>query len=69
MLIDNGAKVNQQNYNDATALIYASTFGHKDIAAYLLKNNANKTIADNRGNTALKHAQMQGNADIISLLE
>ena len=35
-----GAAVNQQNYNNATALIYASTFGHTDIVNYLLKNRS-----------------------------
>lgn len=69
MLIDSGAKVNQQNYNDATALIYASTFGHKDIVNYLLKNGADATIKDNRGNTALSHAKMQGNNEIAELLK
>ena len=69
LLINNGAAVNQPNYNDATALIYASTFGHTDIVSYLLKNKADKSLLDNRGNTALKHAQMQGNIEIIALLK
>jgi len=48
--------------------IYASTFGHKEIVELLLSSGADKTLKDNREKTALDHATMQGNDEIIKLL-
>jgi len=50
-LIENN--VSAQNYNGATALIYASTFGYTAIVMFLLANNADVSLTDNRGNTEI----------------
>jgi hypothetical protein len=68
MLIEHGAHVDIQNYQGATALIYAATFGRAEVAELLLAYGANAAITDQSGNTALMHAQMQGNKSMIDLL-
>ncbi|MGY0036709.1 ankyrin repeat domain-containing protein [Pedobacter sp. NJ-S-72] len=72
MVIDlNQAKadVDQMNFNGATALIFAATFGHEDIVKYLLSHGAGKSIKDNFGKTALDYAINQGTQSIIIILE
>lgn len=69
LLIDNEANVNQVNYNGANSLIFAATFGNKDVAKMLLEAGADKTIKDNRNKTALDHATIQENIEMIELLK
>jgi len=52
-----------------TALIYAATFNRQDIAKLLLDNKADTSVKDQRGNTALDHAKLQGAPALIDLLE
>ncbi|MBB6498814.1 ankyrin repeat domain-containing protein [Pedobacter cryoconitis] len=61
--------VNQVNYNGATALIFAATFGHEDITRILLKYGADKAIKDKFGKTALDYAINQENKNIIDILK
>ncbi len=68
LLIAHKTEVNRKNYNNATALIYAATFGHIDIVKELLQNGADISLKDNRGNTAFDHAKMQGNQEIMAVL-
>jgi ankyrin repeat protein len=68
-LCENKANLNQQNYNAATALIFASTFGREDIVRYLLLNGAQKNIKDRFGNTALDYAVNQENDQIVEILK
>jgi len=67
LLIDKGADVNIQNSKKATALIFAVTFGHVGAAKILLDSGANASLTDDQGNTALHHAQKQGN-DALQIL-
>jgi len=68
LLLEHGAAVNVQNYNGATALIYAATYGQLAVAEMLLAAGADKTIADVQGHTALSHAQQKGFGELVALL-
>ena len=69
LLIELGkANVNQVNANGASALIFAATFGQKDIAEKLIAHGADKSIKDNRGKTAKDHAIMQDNKVLVDIL-
>ncbi len=60
LLIASGADVNQKNVNETTALIYAATFGQKEIIKLLIENEADISARDNRGFTAEMHAKNHG---------
>ena len=68
-LVANGAHVNLVNLNQASPLVFAATFGQKAIAELLLKKGANKDLKDNSGKTALDHARLQENTELITLLQ
>lgn len=68
LIAEGGANVNAVNLSGATALIYAATFNRQSIIKMLLSKNADKTIKDQRGNSALDHAKMQGLDDLVALL-
>ncbi len=57
------------NYNNANALFFASTFGHRDIVKLLLSYGVDKYQIDNYGNQAIDYAIMQGNKEIVELLK
>jgi ankyrin repeat protein len=67
-LIEAGADVNQRNVNGATALTFAATFGHLDIAKMLLEKGADIYVPDVRGKSPLDHARMQENWEMYELL-
>jgi len=69
LLIKNKVDVNQLNYNHASALIFAATFGYAEIVTELLKAHADKFIKDSTGKTALDHALLQGNDEVVKLLK
>ncbi len=63
-----GADVNAQNNDRATALIHAAFYNLMDAAKILVNYNADKTIKDKYGNTALDYARKYEYASMISLL-
>ena len=69
LLLNHKADVNTTNFNGATALIFASTFKQVAIIKMLLEHGADTTVKDDRGNSALDHAKMQGATEVIELLE
>ena len=69
LLIEKKAQLNERNAMGATCLIYAAQFNRFEIAKLLIANGVDKTIKDNRGNTALDHAKTQGLNAFIDLLE
>jgi len=56
ILINHGAKINYQDGDNRTGLIYASMYGYPAIVDKLLAVNADLTIMDLNGNTALFYA-------------
>ncbi len=69
LLILNGADVNQGNGMGGTCLIYAVTFNHPKLVKLLLEHNADVSLRDARGQTALDHAKAKGMKTMMLLLE
>lgn len=67
-LIAHGADVNVKNFNGASAIIFAATFGQLEIAKLLLEKGADKNVKDNRGMTAFDYAENQEESNMINLL-
>ena len=75
-IISASSKLDRENNNlidlkkddGYTALHLACLNGHKNVAGYLIENNANLEVTDNRGQTVLHSAVHQGQAAIVELL-
>ena len=65
---DNNNLIDLKKDDGYTALHLACLNGHKNVANYLLENNANLEVTDNRGQTVLHSAVHQGQAAIVELL-
>ncbi|MBT5506540.1 MAG: ankyrin repeat domain-containing protein, partial [Flammeovirgaceae bacterium] len=61
--------VNLTNAMGASALIFAAMFNRKDMVELLLENQADKTIQDAKGMTALAHAEVKKASEIVKLLQ
>ncbi|CAD8132274.1 unnamed protein product [Paramecium pentaurelia] len=62
--------INEQSYgNKFTPLILATRGSHFLIVKYLLSENADKTLKDKYGNSALDYAEKQANQKIKELLQ
>ncbi len=73
-LVDAGAPVNRVNNLGWTAMLEAVILGdgsraYVDIVRRLLAAGADRTIADNDGNTPLDHARNKGHEEILRLLQ
>lgn len=68
-LIDNGVDVNYQctKYKD-TSLIIAADYGHIEVVKLLLNNNANITLQDTGGFTALIWAAVRNHENIVQYI-
>lgn len=70
LLIESGADINSRESSEGfTPLMMAAGLGELEVVKVLLRNDADKTIKDEDGDTALSHAQTKGYVDIIKLLE
>ena len=63
ILLDAGAKVNEEDKNGATALALAAYFGSLPVVKELVKNNANIQNIDYFGKTALQRAEDRGHTE------
>ncbi len=70
LLIDRGADVNTTETTEAfTPLMMAAGLGQTAVVKVLLAHKANRDLLDNDGDSALKHAENSGHADIVALLK
>ncbi len=70
LLVTQGADINRVELtNGWTSLIWAAKRGHVETVKVLLKNNADISIRDNSGNTALDYARQNNITSLIVLLE
>ena len=63
-----GTDINIRDEHGATALMWSSLRGYREIVAVLLTHKADITLQDDRGQTALHWAAMRGKTDIVKLL-
>jgi ankyrin repeat protein len=68
LFIKDGAKVDAQDKDGWTPLMWAAWSGLPAVAADLLNAGANTALVDNQGNTALTLAAMRGNAAVVQAL-
>lgn len=68
LLVSNGANVNIANKNGDTATIDAAYLGKIDNLRYLLENNADSSLKNNSGKTALDVAKSKNNNVALELL-
>ena len=61
-------KVNQQDAEGQTALIYAAKNGYPEVAELLLSQGAKTEIKDQFGRTALTVATIHGQIEVVQLL-
>jgi len=66
--VENGGEVDQPNREDQTPLLVAAGGGHYNVAKYLLEHDANTTVVDRAGWSALHHAAQNGNEATVELL-
>ncbi len=67
LLVDHGAKLDEPDGNGTTPLIYATLFGHTDVAKYLFEKGADPIHKDNTGNCAKDYAQSLNNQELLTL--
>ncbi|XP_029453236.1 ankyrin repeat and sterile alpha motif domain-containing protein 1B [Rhinatrema bivittatum] len=62
------SRVNEQNYENETALHCAAQYGHSDVAALLLQEHSDPTIRNNKLETPLDLAAHYGRLRVVKLL-
>ena len=67
-LIAQGADVNAEDDNGATALMVASAEGHSEIVSLLVSSDADVNATRSTGWTALASASTAGHGEIVNLL-
>ena len=66
--IEYGADINEKT-NGMTPLMYAARYNEVEIIKLLLDKGANLKLKDDRGNTALNHAENSNATEAIELLK
>jgi ankyrin repeat protein len=68
LLLCRDVKINQQDAEGQTALMYAAHYGHPAAVELLLSQGAKTEIKDQFGRTALTVATIQGKIDVVRVL-
>jgi ankyrin repeat protein len=68
-LLKSGININSQNIFNCTPLHYASNKGFATIVMLLFDSDANRTLTDNTGRTALSSAELCNKQEIVRLYE
>lgn len=66
--IEYGADVNESS-NGMTPLMFAARYNKVAIVKLLLEKGANKGVKDEKGNTAVKYAELSNSAEVVTLLK
>lgn len=67
-LLDNGANINELNYNEESALIFAIKNDKVDVVSLLITEGADINLKNNDGDTTLCIAAQSGYKEIVELL-
>jgi ankyrin repeat protein len=68
-LVGQGADLNARGAWDLTPLHYSAVFNQPTITTKLLDYGADHHLKDAKGNTALDHAKLERNNDVVTILE
>lgn len=68
ILIENGAKVNFEGKDGASALTIAAEHGNVDVARVLLADGGDVNIRNDHGNTAIMYGAEYGHVEIVRLM-
>jgi hypothetical protein len=68
-LLKQGAKVDAQNVNGSTPLVYAAGAGQRAAVEMLLRAHADPNLRNKAGTTALTAARLQGFDEIVKVIE
>ncbi len=66
--IEYGANVNEVS-NGMTPLMFAARYNNVEILTLLVEKGANLKVKDEKGYTALKHAEISGAKEAVAFLE
>lgn len=67
LLVLHGAKLDEPDQNKTTPLIYATLFGHTEVAEYLYSKGADASYKDATGHSALTYAESLNNQELLNL--
>lgn len=68
ILLKNGAKININDHDGWTALMFSAYMNRLEAAHILLQQGANRHLKNSVGRTALQIAKNRGHQDIVGLL-
>ena len=68
-LVEQGADLNARGAWELTPLHYSAVFNQPTITTKLLDYGADHHLKDAKGNTALDHAKLESNNDVVTILE
>jgi ankyrin repeat protein len=66
--IEYGADINEVS-NGMTPLMFAARYNKTAIVKLLLDKGADKSVKDEKGNTAIKYAELSNSQDVLTLLK
>jgi hypothetical protein len=69
-LLRRGASPDAYGFDgNTTALVYAATYGHRDVVVFLLCSGANPTLRDSYGQLPVEAAAESGHDDIVRVFQ
>ena len=67
-MVEFGSDINQTS-NGMTPLMYAARYNKVEIVKLLLANGAKSNVKDDKGFTALKHAELSNASETVEILK
>lgn len=70
ILLSRGASPDAYGFDgNTTALVYAASYGHRDVVAFLLCSGANPTLRDSYGQLPVEAASESGHDEVVKVLQ